>query len=115
MSEQKFPLPVGSVVQVKGSDQKFMITSQLPVAEIEGKKGYFNFGAATLPLGRYNQEMIFFNSEDVDEIIYLGYVDANFQEFTNNYEKILATIQYENLKNSISDNNDEDNLEEFVF
>lgn len=98
MSEQKRPLPVGSVVQVNGSDQNFIIISQLPIAEIEGKQGYFDFGAAMLPVGLSTQEMIFFNSEDIDNLIYLGYIDADFQSFSNQYDEILSKIQYEKLE-----------------
>lgn len=88
MSEIQPPLPVGSVVKVTGSEQEFVIISQLPVTEIDGKQGYFEFGAAMLPMGISSQEMIFFNSEDVDKIIYLGYIDVQFQEFANRYEEI---------------------------
>lgn len=54
-------------------------------------------------MGMSSQEMIFFNSEDIDKIVYLGYVDVDFQEFSNRYEEILSTIQYENLKITLSD------------
>lgn len=103
MSEKKKPLPVGSVVKVKDSDQEFVIISQLPLTDINEKRGYFEFGAATLPMGMSSQEMIFFNSEDIDRIVYLGYVDVDFQEFSTRYEEILSTIQYENLKITLSD------------
>jgi hypothetical protein len=39
----------------------FVIISQVPLTEIDGKRGYFKFGAATLPMGVSSQEMIFFN------------------------------------------------------
>lgn len=62
MSKQLTPLPFGSVVVVKGSEQEFVIISQMPVTEINGQQGYFEFGAATLPMGLVSQEIIFFNS-----------------------------------------------------
>ncbi|MBR2649976.1 MAG: DUF4176 domain-containing protein [Sediminibacterium sp.] len=106
MSEIQPPLPVGSVVKVTGSEQEFVIISQLPVTEIDGKQGYFEFGAAMLPMGISSQEMIFFNSEDVDKIIYLGYIDVQFQEFANRYEEILTSIEYERLTIIRASNND---------
>ena len=106
MSEIQPPLPVGSVVKVTGSEQEFVIISQLPVTEIDGKQGYFEFGAAMLPMGISSQEMIFFNSEDVDKIIYLGYIDVQFQEFANRYEEILTSIEYERLTIIRDSNND---------
>ena len=106
MSKQLTPLPVGSVVKVTGSEQEFVIISQLPVTEIDGKQGYFEFGAAMLPMGISSQEMIFFNSEDVAKIIYLGYIDVQFQEFANQYEEILTSIEYDQLKITRASNND---------
>ena len=106
MSKQLTPLPVGSVVKVTGSDQEFVIISQLPVTEINGQQGYFEFGAKTLPMGLVSQEIIFFNSEDIDQIIYLGYIDVQFQEFANRYEEILTSIEYEQLTITIASNND---------
>lgn len=98
MSEQNRLLPVGSVVKVNGNDQNFMIISQLPIAEIEGKQGYFEFGAVTLPIGLTSQDMFFFNAEDIDNLVYLGYIDAEFQKFSNQYDEILSEIQYEKLE-----------------
>ncbi|MDN6070297.1 MAG: DUF4176 domain-containing protein [Lactococcus plantarum] len=98
MSEQKSPLPIGSVVQVNGSEQNFMIISQLPIAEIDGKQGYFEFGAVTLPIGLSSQDMFFFNSDDVNHLIYLGYIDLEFQEFSNQYDEIISEITYEKMQ-----------------
>lgn len=98
MSEQKSPLPIGSVVQVNGSEQNFMIISQLPVAEIEGKQGYFEFGAVPLPIGLSSQDMFFFNSDDVNHLIYLGYIDLEFQKFSNQYDDIISEITYEKMQ-----------------
>ncbi|MCJ1994010.1 DUF4176 domain-containing protein [Lactococcus piscium] len=115
MSKQLTPLPVGSVVKVTGSDQEFVIISQMPVTEINGQQGYFEFGAATLPMGLVSQEIIFFNSEDIDQIVYLGYIDVQFQEFANQYEDLSATVQYKKLKITTVDNHQEARSEVFGF
>ncbi|PCS06216.1 hypothetical protein RU86_GL000448 [Lactococcus piscium] len=87
----------------------------MPVTEINGQQGYFEFGAATLPIGVSSQEMIFFNSEDVAKIIYLGYIDVKFQEFANQYEDLLATMQYKKLKITTVDDHQKTRSEVFGF
>ncbi|MBP2624065.1 DUF4176 domain-containing protein [Streptococcus oricebi] len=87
-------LPVGTVVKVKGSDDNFVIASELPLAELNGEKGYFDFGAASLPSGFTGENFLFFNKEDVTEIVFLGYVDLAFQELLQKYDKVIAEKGY---------------------
>ncbi|ALD71413.1 DUF4176 domain-containing protein [Streptococcus gordonii] len=93
MSERKH-LPIGTVVRVKNWDQNLMITSLFPITEKFGKRGYFDFGATLLPLGVSNDEMAFFNKEDIEEIIFLGYVDVHFQQLIENYDDLVSKIEY---------------------
>ncbi|MDR0297697.1 MAG: DUF4176 domain-containing protein [Streptococcaceae bacterium] len=90
-------LPIGTVVTLKGSNQNLVIISLLPVAEIKGEKGYFEFGAATLPTGLASEDLIFFNRENIENIIYLGYVDARFQEFMGHYDEIISKVEYKRM------------------
>lgn len=87
-------LPIGSVVRVKGNEQEFMITSLFPVTEKAGQQGYFDFGAVLLPLGAVTRELMFFNKEDIEQIVFLGYIDIQFQELLANYDDLLESITY---------------------
>lgn len=87
-------LPIGTVVRVKDGSQSLMITTLLPVTEKDGQKGYFDFGAVPLPLGVVSQDLAFFNKEDIDEVLFLGYVDVSFQQLTANYDELVTKIKY---------------------
>lgn len=88
-------LPIGSVVRVKDGTEPFMIINQCPVTEKDGAQGYFDFGAVTLPLGLVNQNIIFFNKEDIDEVLFIGYIDRRFQEFLSRYDEEVGKISYD--------------------
>ncbi|AXJ12903.1 DUF4176 domain-containing protein [Streptococcus pluranimalium] len=91
MTERRH-LPIGTVVRVKDVDVNLMINSLFPIVNKSDKQGYFDFGAVTLPLGAVSEESIFFNKDDIDEIIYLGYVDVSFQEIDINYDEMVSKI-----------------------
>ena len=87
-------LPIGTVVRVKDGSQSLMITTLFPVTEKDDQKGYFDFGAVPLPLGVVGQDLAFFNKEDIDEVLFLGYVDVSFQQLTANYDELATKIKY---------------------
>ena len=87
-------LPIGTVVKANGGEQNLMITTLFPITEKNGQQGYFDFGAVPLPLGLVSREMAFFNREDIQEIIYLGYIDANFQQLIENYDELVSQIAH---------------------
>ncbi len=87
-------LPIGTVVRVKDGSQSLMITTLFPVTEKDGQKGYFDFGAVPLPLGVVGQDLVFFNKEDIDEVLFLGYVNVSFQQLLANYEELTSKIKY---------------------
>ena len=87
-------LPIGSVVRVHGNEHNLMITSLFPVTEKGGQQGYFDFGAVLLPLGAVTRDLMFFNKEDIEQIVFLGYVDVHFQELIANYDELVDKIDY---------------------
>ena len=87
-------LPIGTVVRVNDGSQSLMITTLFPVTEKDGQKGCFDFGAVPLPLGVVGQDLAFFNKEDIDEVLFLGYVDVSFQQLTANYDELVTKIKY---------------------
>jgi len=91
-------LPLGSVVRLKNGEQKIMIISRLPLYNNEGTIGYFDYGACLFPNGQVDQQMFFFNEEDVEEFHFTGYVDEREEEFQAKYQEEIKTIKYTKLK-----------------
>lgn len=99
-NQDRKQLPLGSIVKINHSDTNLMIVSHFPIATINNQQGYFDFGATRLPEGMINQELILFNREDILEIIFIGYIDVNFQNLLNNQEKIIENIPYKKFTSS---------------
>ena len=44
-----------------------------------------------------NQNIIFFNKEDIDEVLFFGYIDRRFQDFLSRYDEEVSKITYEHF------------------
>lgn len=93
MTERR-QLPLGTVVKVNDLDSDLMIIGQFPVVEKDGKKGYFDYIATYLPLGAVTNDNAFFNKEDIEKVIFIGYIDSQFQQLDANYESLVDAIEY---------------------
>ncbi|MDD3404149.1 MAG: DUF4176 domain-containing protein [Hespellia sp.] len=91
-------LSIGSVVKLKKGTQKLMITSRVPLTNESGVIGYYDYGACLFPNGQINQESIFFNNEDIDELFFKGYVDEAEELYRKKYETEITKVQYPRLK-----------------
>lgn len=91
-------LPLGSVVTLNnGSDNRIMIVSRASIVMQNGEETKFDFGGTYIPSGIINSnELLFFNSEDIKTIDFLGFIDANEQRFAYDYKKFLENEEQEN-------------------
>ena len=82
-------LPIGSVVILKDGEEKLMITGRKPIVKnIHNTDVYMDYVACLYPVGMVNEEMYFFNEEDVKTIIFKGYKeDAELLVFIEEWEK----------------------------
>ena len=80
-----------------------MIVSRGTLYNQGDKIGYFDYSAVLYPIGIEDvKNFAFFNREDIAEIVYLGYVNADEQVYCENYDSIIAKSGYE--KSSVSNN-----------
>ncbi|MBF0819050.1 DUF4176 domain-containing protein [Streptococcus acidominimus] len=87
-------LPIGTIVKVKNREFNYMIASLFPVVEVNKVKGYFDFGGVTLPVGVSGQHMFFFNKEEIENVLFIGYIDKSFQDLIANYDQLVSDISY---------------------
>lgn len=82
-------LPIGSVVMLKNGEEKLMITGRKPIVEnIHSENVYMDYMACLYPVGMVNEEMYFFNEEDIETIFFKGYKeDAELLDFIEEWEK----------------------------
>lgn len=70
MEEKKF-LPLGSIVILKGAMKKLMIISRASVLNNK----YFDYGAILYPEGMIDENVAYFNSQDIVKVVSEAYTD----------------------------------------
>lgn len=78
MTKTENLLPIGSVVKLKESEKKMMVAG---ILINNGEKKYDYLGVMH-PEGFVDSRQIFlFNHEDIEEVFFFGYMNAEFQMF----------------------------------
>ena len=86
MNKQFFP--IGTVVMLEGGEKRLMIYGILPVNRDEGKT--YDYIGCLYPEGFIDNEHCFlFNNDDIKNVEFLGYVDAEQQEFRAKVAEML--------------------------
>ena len=81
---------IGSIIYLKEGSQKLMIIK--PIVEIENQKYMFDYSACKYPIGAVEDEIYYFNEENIDSVIFKGYSDQDevrFQELFDNMKQNL--------------------------
>jgi len=76
-------LPLGSVVMLKKGLQKLIIIGRALNVNRDGKDYYFDYAAVLHPQGLINNEVAYFNHDDVEKIFFTGYNDEGSREMTD--------------------------------
>ncbi|SFG75761.1 DUF4176 domain-containing protein [Sporolactobacillus nakayamae] len=95
-------LPIGSVVRLKNGDVKLMILNRAPLYNKNGIIGYFDYSACIYPTGKVEEQVYFFNHENIEEIYFEGYIDEEEELFQKQYQLKMKDIPYERFKIEVS-------------
>lgn len=83
-------LPVGSIVLLQGGEKRLMIYGLLQMHN-EDKKVYDYIGCY-YPEGYISQEHAFlFNTDDIKEVCYVGFVDSEYQIFNEKLKEMIES------------------------
>jgi hypothetical protein len=74
-----------------------MIVCRLPLYNNNGTIGYFDYSACLYPMGQTDQQMYFFNEEDIEQTYFTGYVDADEEQYIKLVNDVSPNIQYPKL------------------
>lgn len=86
-------LPIGSVVKLHNGERKMMVICRAPKYVHNEKEYYVDYSGCLYPDGQYSENVFFFNHEDVEEVIYKGYVDDMERFYEDQYHIEIAKIQ----------------------
>ena len=94
-------LPIGTVVVLKNSEKKLVITTYLPITN---EKTMFDYGSCTFPEGVIETSVgTTFNHEDIKEVVHMGLVNDEQKEFNQvlktNADKLKQKYSEEMNKN----------------
>ena len=97
MKEDLF-LPLGSIVKLKGSNSKVMITGFAVISKITGSEVY-DYTGCIYPDGFVSYDTaLMFNHSQIEEVYYKGFESDESREFNKN---LLES--YDDIKNSMKD------------
>ena len=97
--------PIGTIVKLKTGVAKVMIIGICPLYNDNGTIGYFDYSACLYPLGQTDQNSIFFNEEDIEEVVFMGYEDETYEKFKALVPKQIENVKYPHLKVPAKQNN----------
>lgn len=90
-------LPIGSVVRLKKTkdDTWAMITARTALyKKSNGEIGYLDYAGCLYPEGQIDNELVFFNTEDIDEVLFKGYIDDEEKQLVIKINNALPTVEY---------------------
>ena len=94
-------LPIGSIVKVKGMEQRMMVYGVLQKGKATGDR-VFDYIAVPYPEGIHDSRLsIGFNHSEVEEVVFRGYEDKDREAFL----LILEAIARKAEKNQSSEDN----------
>lgn len=91
-------LPIGTVLRTKTGEVPLMVVNRAALYEENGELGYFDYAAVVYPEGlNDDNEFVFFNREDVAEVYFFGYINADEQLFEEQYDDLVKESGYKKL------------------
>jgi hypothetical protein len=83
-------LPIGSIVYLNEGTSKLMILNRGPIIELDEEQKMFDYSACVYPQGLVADSVLYFNEENIDEVIYEGFKDSDEDRFHSLYKQWLV-------------------------
>ena len=93
---EKNILPLGSVVTLKhGDGTQLMIIARATIVNSGISEVYYDYGAVLIPQVMISpEEVYFFNKENVEEIIFIGFSNEVEHEFEEQYDNLVSNSKF---------------------
>ncbi len=87
-------LPIGTIVYLNEGTSKIMIVNRGPlVTDEEGEQVMYDYTGCLYPEGLDANNVLYFNEENVDKVVFEGYKDEEEERFLELYEELLEKNQ----------------------
>ena len=84
-------IPLGSVVCLKEGQQKIMILDRSPQVDTGDGIKMFEYSGCIYPVGLMVDQILYFNTENIDQVIFEGYSDEDEIKFNELHQEWLET------------------------
>lgn len=89
-------LPLGTIIIAKGeAKRKVMIIARGMLIDIEGSMRLFDYGGCLYPEGFFGDRVLYFNDEDIEDILFKGYSD---EDDKNKIEQIKKWVEEHDIE-----------------
>ncbi|MBO1002268.1 DUF4176 domain-containing protein [Pseudogracilibacillus auburnensis] len=78
-------LSIGSIVYLKEGTSKLMILNRGPMIKMNEEELMFDYSGCIYPQGLVPDNVFYFNHENIDEVIFEGYRDADEERYQKLY------------------------------
>ncbi|WP_088815739.1 MULTISPECIES: DUF4176 domain-containing protein [Listeria] len=83
-------LELGTIIYLKQGNKKLMVIGRNQAIKKDKEEIFFDYVACAYPEGIHPEETFFFNEENIDRVVFKGYVDEEehrYQELVTNWKK----------------------------
>ncbi|AUW96359.1 DUF4176 domain-containing protein [Streptococcus pluranimalium] len=82
-------LPIGSIVYLKEGSRKLMVLNRGALLEQSGEKLLFDYSGCIYPVGLDAEQILYFNEENIDKVVYEGFKDDEETRYQELYTEWL--------------------------
>ena len=86
-------LPIGTIVYLKEGTQKLMIINRGVTLILDKENVLFDYSAVLYPTGLNPEQILYFNQEDIDSVIFHGFSDLDEERFATLFQKWITDNQ----------------------
>lgn len=86
--------PIGTVLKVGDDPKLLMIIARFPLTIEKGTKGYYDYAACLYPFGLITTNMLYFNQEDITEVVFEGFINQREEELQKYLLEQIPSIKY---------------------
>lgn len=80
-------LPIGSIVYLREGTKKIMILNRGPLVVLENETKIFDYSGCVYPVGLVQDEVLYFNQENIDQVLFEGFSDEAEERFQILYQE----------------------------
>ena len=83
---------LGTILYLKDGRAKVMIINRGPIVEKEGISFLYDYAGCVYPIGMNPEQVLYFNEENIDKVLFEGYRDEDEQRFEELYNKSVEDL-----------------------